>query len=460
MIRQMQKTLNGMQAAADSVCIAGSLLLVGAVCAAFLQAEPLFWDFRQKLLACAVFVPIHMAMYGGFRLYRSYRASRFLPEFVTLLQANLCAYGVIAAVAYFLSVFYAVQVFITVYFFVLTAAQSGYRFALRKILRYVRRRGFNKKYVLLLGRNASLGAFVKKIHAAPDLGYEILGYMDENAEAGAALPYLGTLEHAEEYFGRATVDEAVLFPQDSRLEETARLMALCEKWGVKFTVVPDLFSLFSSRVFISSFDGMPVLNLRKIPLDSLANRFLKRTADIFISATALVLFSPLMGAVYLGVRLTSPGPAFFRQERVGLNRRRFAMYKFRSMTMENKPPLKMAEKDDPRCTRLGKILRKFSLDELPQLFNVLKGEMSLVGPRPEIPEFVEKFMQSVPSYMQKHSIKPGMTGWAQIHGLRGRTSIPERIRYDLYYIENWTFFLDIKILFLTIFKGIFSKNAY
>lgn len=203
------------------------------------------------------------------------------------------------------------------------------------------------------------------------------------------------------------------------------------------------------------------MSLRNVPLDNKLNAFIKRLSDIVISIIGIIVSSPLMIGVAIAIKATSKGKIIFKQERIGYNRKRFTMYKFRSMKENSEILDKMTEKDDERCTKVGKFIRRFSIDELPQLFNVLIGNMSLVGPRPETPFFVSKFQKSIPQYMLKHYVKPGMTGWAQVNDLRGGdTSIEERIKYDMYYIENWTFMFDIKILFMTLTKGIFSKNGF
>ena len=208
--------------------------------------------------------------------------------------------------------------------------------------------------------------------------------------------------------------------------------------------------------------GLPIVYIRQVPLNDMLNAFMKRAVDIFGSLFAIILFSPVMIVTAICVKLSSPGPIIFKQERVGLHNKNFMMYKFRSMGVQRDEDeeKEWTTKNDPRVTKVGKLIRKTSIDELPQLFNVLSGKMSLVGPRPERPQFVEKFKEEIPRYMVKHQVRPGMTGWAQVNGLRGDTSIQDRIDHDIYYIENWSLGFDIKILFLTVFKGFVNKNAY
>ena len=208
--------------------------------------------------------------------------------------------------------------------------------------------------------------------------------------------------------------------------------------------------------------GLPVINIRYVPLTNTGNRIIKRTVDIVGSIVGIMITSPIMLLCAVAVKCSSPGPVIFKQERVGLHNKTFYMYKFRSMRTQAPASEQKAwtVKDDPRVTAVGKVLRHTSLDELPQLFNILKGDMSLIGPRPERPQFVEKFKEEIPRYMVKHQVRPGLTGWAQVNGLRGDTSIRKRIEYDIYYIENWTLGFDIKIIFLTFFTGFINKNAY
>ena len=245
----------------------------------------------------------------------------------------------------------------------------------------------------------------------------------------------------------------------SKLES---IVKLCEKSGVHTMFVPDYNSIIPTKPYTEEILGLPVIHIRHVPLMEGGNFILKRVVDIVGSLAAIVIFSPVMLVTAILVKVTSPGDVIFKQERVGLHNKPFQMYKFRSMTVQ--PPDEEVDKwttrGDTRVTAVGKFIRKTSIDELPQLFNVLKGDMSMVGPRPERPFFVEKFKEEIPRYMVKHQVRPGMTGWAQVNGLRGDTSIKKRIELDLYYIENWSIFFDFKILFLTVFRGFVNTNAY
>ena len=241
-----------------------------------------------------------------------------------------------------------------------------------------------------------------------------------------------------------------------------KIVAECEKSGVHTKFIPDYGNIIPTRPYTEDLLGLPVINIRYVPLSNTFNALIKRLTDIIGSIICIIIFSPIMLTSAVLVKMTSKGPLIFKQERVGLHNKPFQMYKFRTMYVQTEEEEKKGwtQKNDPRVTSVGRFLRKTSLDEFPQLFNVLKGDMSLVGPRPERPQYVEKFREEIPRYMIKHQVRPGMTGWAQVNGYRGDTSIRKRIEHDLYYIENWTLGLDIKILFLTVFKGFINKNAY
>ena len=241
-----------------------------------------------------------------------------------------------------------------------------------------------------------------------------------------------------------------------------KIVAECEKSGVHTKFIPDYGNIIPTRPYTEDLLGLPVINIRYVPLSNTFNALIKRLTDIMGAIICIIIFSPIMLTSAVLVKMTSKGPLIFKQERVGLHNKPFQMYKFRTMYVQTEEEEKKGwtQKNDPRVTSVGRFLRKTSLDEFPQLFNVLKGDMSLVGPRPERPQYVEKFREEIPRYMIKHQVRPGMTGWAQVNGYRGDTSIRKRIEHDLYYIENWTLGLDIKILFLTVFKGFINKNAY
>ena len=276
------------------------------------------------------------------------------------------------------------------------------------------------------------------------------------------MPVLGTTEELEQILENNRLDEIAITLALREYYKLKRIVAICEKSGVHTKFVPDYNDIIPTRPYTEDLLGLPVVNIRHVPLTNTFNMVCKRTVDIVGAVVAIILFSPVMLVTAILVKTTSKGPLIYKQERVGLHNQTFQMYKFRSMEVQSEKSEKRAwtVRNDPRVTTVGRIIRKTSIDELPQLFNILKGDMSLVGPRPERPFFVEKFREEIPRYMIKHQVRPGLTGWAQVNGFRGDTSIKKRIEYDLYYIENWTMGLDFKILFLTFFKGFVNKNAY
>jgi Undecaprenyl-phosphate glucose phosphotransferase len=289
--------------------------------------------------------------------------------------------------------------------------------------------------------------------------------LDDDVPAGTyykGIQVLGRIDNLEEILPENKLDEiAIALPLKNykRLEE---IVGKCEKSGVHTKFIPDYNSVIPSRPYTEDLSGLPVINIRRVPLTSTFNWYLKRAFDIIGALVAIIVFSPIMLLSVIVIKSRKDGPVLFVQERVGLHNKVFKMYKFRTM-IEQKPEEEEKEwtiKNDPRVTGFGKFLRRTSLDETPQFFNILKGDMSLIGPRPERPQFVEQFKEEIPRYMVKHQVRPGLTGWAQVNGYRGDTSIRKRVEYDIYYIENWTIGLDIQIILLTFLKGFVNKNAY
>ncbi len=465
MIKQNQKKLNGLHIFIDIICQTAGLFLSNILCVYLQNLNVLVvfhYNLYYVLLASVCLVILHMLCFSAFGLYKSYRSIRLRVEVLNILKAELTAFVISLIISVFFSILLSLQVFFACVFMFNLVIHSLYRVILRKLLRYIRSKGYNMKYVVLAGVNDCGAQFIQKINSSPDLGYSIVGYFnDRKVKSYEGLPYLGKIATAQKFFSKNPIDEAIIMLSDSHTEEIVNMISACERWGIKFSMIPNIFSKFGSRIYTSSFDGLPILSMRKVPLDNAFNAFIKRLCDIVVSALMLIVLSPLMLIVAIIIKATTHGKIIFKQERVGLGRRPFMMYKFCSMRAETEDDKTMTQKNDARCTPFGRFIRRFSIDELPQLWNVLRGDMTLVGPRPEIPYYVDKFKDSVPSYMIKHYVKPGITGWAQVNGLRGSgTSIEKRIEYDIYYIENWSLGLDIKILFMTLVKGVFSKNAY
>ncbi len=339
------------------------------------------------------------------------------------------------------------------------------REAIRQLLEHRWRAGIGLKRILIAGAG-DLGRMVAdRILQHRELGYQVIGFVDDRAGGDhigyRGLPLLGTLAEVGEIAQRERVDHLyVALP----LEEHAKLLDLVEATSrelIDVKVVPDLLQFITLRARLEDLDGLPIININDVPLQGF-NSWLKRSIDIVLSAATVLVMAIPTAIIAAVVKLTSPGPVFYRQERMGLDGKAFSVYKFRSMyadAEDDSGPV-WARDDDPRATPVGHWLRRFDLDELPQFWNVLRGDMSIVGPRPERPFFVEQFKDRIPQYMLRHKVKAGITGWAQVNGWRGNTSLEKRIEYDLYYIENWSVGLDIKIMWLTLFRGVIrSTNA-
>ena len=317
--------------------------------------------------------------------------------------------------------------------------------------------------VLILGANRSARHIVRRIQRSYRNRYEVVGVLSggrlPDEKHFESIPVLGTLDDAIKRIDSLQPDEVILTVSDYPEDKLTQLFFKCENELITFLKIPDLFGIFTSGVDVHYIDNVPLIGIKKSPLDKMGSRVLKRAFDFAASTTLLITTTPLMGLLAILVKATDGGPIFYKQERVGMDGRSFLIYKFRTMKVnaESETGPIWAKKNDERTTRIGKWLRRYNLDEIPQIWNVVRGDMSLVGPRPERPHFVGKFRADVPRYMVRHKIKSGITGWAQVNGLRGDTSIAERTKYDLYYYENWSIFLDLKILFLTLFA---FKNAY
>jgi exopolysaccharide biosynthesis polyprenyl glycosylphosphotransferase len=335
------------------------------------------------------------------------------------------------------------------------------RFLFHTIKTRLQARGWGTDRVLIVGTGEVGHMILQKIQWSPWLGYQVVGAVETNGTNGRALnvPVLGGPERLAHLIEEHEVDEVIIALPEASHQEILMLISQCERGSVSIKVFPDVFQIMASQVTIGDLGGLPLLSVRDVALRGW-RLMVKRAIDIVGSAAGLVLLSPFLLLVGVLIKLDSPGPVFYAQERMGLDAKPFWCLKFRSMRSDaEKDGPGWTTKDDPRRTRVGGFLRRFSLDELPQLINVLLGEMSLVGPRPERPMYVEQFRRSIPRYMDRHREKAGMTGWAQVNGLRGDTSIVERTKYDLWYIENWSLRLDFQLIIRTIFNVLRDRSA-
>ena len=413
-------------------------------------------------------VPSYLILYYQFDLYNSKRVSGRKRELFNIVKAN--AVGTIAfiVVLYLINQPHFSREMIFFFGFFNICALTVERNSIRYLLRFFRKKGYNLKHILLVGYSKSAEMYINRIRLNPQWGYNIRGVLDDTIEAGTmykGIKVLGKIDNLQYILPENKLDEIVITLPLEAYGKLEKIVALCEKSGVHTKFVPDYSDFISGRLYTEDIQGLPVINIRAVPLTNTFNMIIKRVMDIITAILGIIISSPVMLIAAIAVKLTSRGPLIFKQERVGLHNKPFYLYKFRTMYIkedldEELKKINWTTKDDPRVTKVGRILRKTSIDELPQFFNILYGQMSLVGPRPEQTAFVEKYKEEIPRYMIKHQVRPGLTGWAQVNGLRGDTSIEERIEHDLYYIENWTVGLDIKIMFLTIFKGLINKNAY
>ena len=411
-------------------------------------------------------VPVYMLIYYTCGVYAPKRTVRRRFEIYGIVKANVIGIMALIIILYLIireiDISRSVMAFFSVINIFIT---SAFRLILRKGLRTIRSKGYNLKHLLLVGYSRAAEEYIDRLTDNPQWGYAAVGILDNNIPAGTVyrgVKVLGSLGNLEIILPENKLDEIAITLSLKDYDYLESIVSICEKSGVHTKFIPDYNSMIPSRTYTEDLMGLPVINIRYVPLTNTGNKLIKRLVDIVGSVLGIVITSPIMLLAAVLVKATSPGPVIFKQERVGLHNKTFYMYKFRSMEQQKPKDEKRAwtVRDDPRVTKVGKLLRRTSLDELPQLFNILRGDMSLVGPRPERPLFVEKFKEEIPRYMVKHQVRPGLTGWAQVNGLRGDTSIRKRIDYDIYYIENWTLGFDIKIIFMTFFTGFVNKNAY
>ena len=460
MIKGNQKYFNRLHVLLDALIIAASYGLSWVI--KFYDDSVTMMN-RMYIIGLLCIIPMYLILYAVFNVYSPKRVQTMKEEIGNIVKSNTMGLVIFIMALYMLHQPHFSRQMMFIFYVINNVAEIIFRNCIRWVLRKIRNRGFNQKHILLVGYSRAAEGYIDRIKTNPQWGYHIMGILDDKVAVGTKYrgeQVIGKIKLLQNLLLENELDEIAItlgIAEYSKLED---IVAICEKSGVHTKFIPDYNNFIPTRPYTEDLLGLPVINIRRVPLNGGFNKFVKRVSDIVGSFLLIILFSPVMLAVALAVRFSSKGPVIYKQERVGLHNRNFVMYKFRSMKIERCDELHFTTQNDDRTTRIGRFIRRCSLDELPQLFNVLKGDMSLVGPRPERPEFVEKFREQIPRYMIKHQVRPGMTGWAQINGYRGNTSIRKRIEYDLYYIENWTFWFDIVILFQTIFKGFVNKNAF
>ena len=466
-IKDNQKLLNRLHVIIDAFVIVFSYIVAWHLRfkSGIFELDTWFLSLEEYARILLIVVPGYLILYYIFQLYTAKRVQGRRVEAWHVIQANVLGLMAVILVLYLTKQSDFSRTMIFLFFCVNVFSEIIVRNIIREGLMNMRKNGYNQKHVLLIGYSRAAEQYIDRVKANPEWGYEVRGILADNVIRRTeykGIKVLGRTENLTIVLPENKLDEIVITLGLSEYYKLEHIVGMCEKSGVHTKFIPDYNNIIPTRPYTEDLLGLPVVNIRRVPLNNALNAFIKRVVDVLGALFALVIFSPIMILTIIMIKITSPGPIIFKQERIGLQNKPFSMYKFRSMVVQDNEKEKKGwtTKNDPRVTSVGKFIRKTSIDELPQLINVLKGNMSLIGPRPERPQFVEKFREEIPRYMVKHQVRPGLTGWAQVNGYRGDTSIQKRIEYDLYYIENWTLGFDFKILFLTFFKGFINKNAY
>ena len=472
MIKDNQKRLNRMHVLLDILVtvVAYALAWFIVISGKVLPLDEGVLKPQVYFMALIFIVPIYLILYASFHLYVPKRIQGRRSELANICKANVIGLMLFTFVLFGLRRFvshlsYFSTKMILAFFAANIILLEAERISIRIFLRSLRTNGYNQKHVLLIGYSRAAEGFIDRVSVNPEWGYHVQGILDDHRPAGFAykkVQVLGPTNHLEDFLASNTLDEIAITLSIKEYSNLEQIVAACEKSGVHTKFIPDYNNIIPTIPYMEDLQGLPVIHIRHVPLTGVFNATMKRIVDLAGALFGLIVFSPLMLVTALLIKITSPGPVLFSQERIGLHNRPFKMYKFRSMEVQDpgRERSQWTTPHDPRVTPVGRFIRKTSIDEMPQFFNVLIGNMSLVGPRPVRPLFVEKFKEEIPRYMIKHQVRPGLTGWAQVNGYRGDTSITRRIEHDLYYIENWSLGFDFKIMFLTVFKGFINKNAY
>ncbi len=423
-----------------------------------------FPAFETYIALAPLIMVLWMIVFSSFGAYRSGRMLRRTHEAHLILKAHFAALLIFIALTYLFSE-YKYSRGVIVYFGIVGAfALVVFRLTLRNFLRSLRKKGYNLRYAIAVGEGAALEHVMYRMNKFPELGIRVKGVIaspQSETKDVLGIPVVGKFGDLKKIISETEVDQILISLPRNQYHELDEVLRILKDETVEVQLIPDIHEFITLGCEIEEFEGLPIVNLNNSPLNGWSV-ILKRFTDIILSGIALITISPILLFISILIKLTSRGPIFYSQVRMGLDGRTFKMYKFRSMRVdaEQESGAVWAAKSDGRKTKFGSFLRATSLDELPQFWNVFRGEMSLVGPRPERPVFVEKFRSEVPHYMLRHKVKAGITGWAQVNGWRGNTSLDRRIEFDLYYIRNWSYLFDLRILFATLWKGFIDKNAY
>ncbi|WP_017353343.1 undecaprenyl-phosphate glucose phosphotransferase [Clostridium sp. ZBS14] len=455
MIKENQNLLNKINGFSDILILFISMTLAYFIRFYIFSSDTEYIKLIKYIQFTLIIVPINLILYNFFNLYHSFRITAFKNEFKKIIKANTILVAILLSLLFVFKLINISRWVIIIFYFVNIVLITTKRFILRRTLSKMRSNGMNLKHVIIIGAGETANEYLKVIKDNKSFGYSYIGYVANSSNFEGRK--LGNFNDLYKILNTFNADEVICALDIEYAKYLESIVNACEKSGTKISIIPFCYKYIPSKPYIDQLGSIPLINVRRIPLDNFGNSFMKRTIDILGSFGLIILTSPIMIIVALVIKFTSKGPIIFKQNRVGLNKKNFTMYKFRSMKVNSEEQSGWSTNNDPRKTKFGSFIRKFSIDELPQFFNVLKGDMSLVGPRPEIPHFVDEFKNEIPLYMVKHQVKPGITGLAQVNGFRGDTSIKKRIEYDIHYIENWDILMDIGILFNTAFKG-FKNN--
>lgn len=468
MIKENQKRLNRLHVLLDALVIFISYLIAYLIMY-YNDDAILALSAQVYFSALIIIIPLFLILYEFFELYTPKRISGRRSEIANISKANTIGVLIVTLALYLggknMNMHHFSRRLVIIFYILTNVLMVFERGFIRSFLMSIRTKGYNQKHVLLIGYSRAAEGYIDRVKQNPEWGYNIRGILDDHKERGYCyngVKVIGTISNLHMILEMNVLDEIAITLSIKEYEHLEAIVNDCEKSGVHTKFIPDYNNFIPTIPYIEDLQGLPVINIRHVPLTELHNAYIKRIVDIFGALFGIMVFSPVMIVTAILVKLTDGGPIIYAQERVGLHNKPFKMYKFRSMAVQkpSEEKSKWTTPNDPRVTAVGRFIRKTSIDEMPQFFNVLSGNMSLVGPRPERPFYVEKFREEIPHYMIKHQVRPGLTGWAQVNGFRGDTSIQKRIDHDLYYIENWTLGFDFKIMFLTIFKGFINKNAY
>ena len=458
MINENEKMLKRLNELSDILIVLLCFFLAFWLRFYVLPGGQINFPLDRYMLLAALHSLLQVFTFAAFGLYRPYWRTRLRTELPRLWMACLIDLAFLMSLLFLRHWDNYSRQTIAIFFLLSAFALSAKRYLLRRLLRRARRHGHHLKHVVLVGDSVHAHRISRQFKADRDMGFVLDGYVARQEDADWDENWLGTLDELEEVLTRVAPDEVISAIALEDFERTPAIISACEKTGCRLAIVPYYAEYMSGRPNFDDLNGLPLLNIRYIPLENIANAFVKRAMDVIGSGLLLLVSAPVMLICAIGVKLSSPGPIIFKQTRVGLDKKLFTMYKFRSMRVNTEENTGWSSQTDSRKTRFGSLIRKYSLDEFPQFWNVFKGDMSLVGPRPELPFFVERFKEEVPLYMVKHQVRPGITGWAQVNGLRGDTSIKKRIEHDVYYIEHWSLLFDLKILWMTVFGGQFKND--